>query len=184
MMNTPLPLLHAEEVKARADFVAIAGRYTHLSRAGWQFVGLCPFHRERKPSFYVHPEKKTFYCFGCQQGGDIYSFIMLAEGVDFLDALRIVSGVSDGVASGSSPVRSTRERFAAGEGAKPLGLRSKPSVIARPVESRAQVLASLDATNQRLAQIAATNRAALAALATACEPDCGAEAARGTGSFT
>jgi len=118
-VSMPLPFLRAEDVKARADMVAIAGRYTHLHRAGRQFVGLCPFHRERKPSFYVHPEKKIFYCFGCRRGGDVYSFIMLAEAVDFLDALRIVSRDSDGVALASGP--RSGPRFGVGEGAKPLG---------------------------------------------------------------
>ncbi len=109
-MNVPAPLL-ASEVKARADFVAIASRYTSLRRAGRQYVGLCPFHSERHPSFYVHPEKKIFYCFGCAAGGDLFAFIMRAEGCDFVSALRIVAG-------GDSPSQSRAKRATVCEGRK------------------------------------------------------------------
>ncbi|HEY6346500.1 MAG TPA: CHC2 zinc finger domain-containing protein [Bryobacteraceae bacterium] len=144
-------------MKRQAEFLSIASRYTSLRQSRRQYVGLCPFHAERHPSFYIHPEKKIFYCFGCGAGGDVFDFIMRLERCDFLDALRIVHEFSGGVAGGSERVRSTRERFAAGEGAKPLGLRSKPLPIARTfrVESRADLLAKLDATNERLARIAA-----------------------------
>jgi hypothetical protein len=157
----------------------VKARYTSLRRTGRQYLGLCPLHSERHPSFYIHPDKKIFYCFGCGFGGDIFDFVQRAEDCDFLEALRIVAEFH----SWGSPrerAREARERFRAGEGAKPLGLRSKPFFIARPtrVESRAWVLASLDATDRRLRAIEATNRATSAALATACEPE------RGAGSFT
>jgi len=86
--------LDAREVKSRADFVAIASRYTSLYRSGRQYVGLCPFHRERHPSFYIHPEKKVFHCFGCGAGGDLFRFVMVVEGCDFQRALEIVAAFS------------------------------------------------------------------------------------------
>ncbi len=124
------PPLDARQVKERADFVAIAGRYTRLRRSGRQYVGLCPFHSERHPSFYVHPGKKIFYCFGCGAGGDVFDFIMRAEGGDFLRALEIAASLP-GVAR-ESELRSS-ERFRAGVGASP-GPRSGPAHIARKPE--------------------------------------------------
>jgi CHC2 zinc finger len=111
------PALDAREVKAGADFFAIASRYMRLRRSGRQFVGLCPFHSERHPSFYIHPEKKIFYCFGCGTGGDLFDFVMRVEGCDFLAALRIVAEFSSGVAAASG-LRSS-PRLGSGVGASP-----------------------------------------------------------------
>ena len=126
-----LPPLDAREVKARADFVGIVSRYTRLRRVGRQWGGLCPVHSERHPSFYVHLEKKVFYCFGCGAGGDVFDFVMWVERCDFLRALEIVAS-SPGVARESEPQSGSRVR--AGVGAKPLGLRSRPAEIARKPE--------------------------------------------------
>ena len=85
-------------VKGRADFVAVVSRYTRLRRAGRQFVGLCPFHREQHPSFYVRPEKKIFLCFGYGSGGDLFDFVICVERCDFRRAVEIVAafpGVGD-----------------------------------------------------------------------------------------
>jgi hypothetical protein len=155
----------AREVKSHADFSAIASRYMRLRRAGRQFVGLCPFHSERHPSCYVHPEKRIFYCFGCNRGGDVFDFVMLAESCDFLEALRIVADFSSGVARESEP--RSGERFRASVGASP-GLRSR---LSYSPESRAGILAALDATNRRVCAVEAVNQAASAELATACEPE-------------
>ena len=157
--------------------------YTRLRRSGRQFVGLCPFHQERHPSFCVHPEKKLFYCFGCGAGGDVFDFVKRVKACDFPDALRIIAEFL----SWGSPrerAREARERFRAGEGAKPLGLRSKPVAIARTVrlESRAGVLAKLEATNERLARIAACG--SWPSLDCAVERAIEEERVRGAGSFT
>lgn len=110
--------IDAREVKARADMLAVVGRYTRLKYKGREWVGLCPLHSERHPSFYVHPEKKVFYCFGCGVGGDLFDFVMRAEGCDFLDAaLRIVADFSSGVGP-LSELRSS-ERFQRPVGASP-----------------------------------------------------------------
>lgn len=133
----PAPLL-ASEVKARADFVAIASRYTRLRRAGRQYVGLCPFHSERHPSLYVHPEKKIFYCFGCAAGGDLFDFIMRAEDCGFTDALRIVAAVG-----GSRTVASARSALACGVGGEaPSGLRSRPPIHSRKPEAEPRSFSS------------------------------------------
>ena len=76
------------EVKARLDIVAVVGEYVSLKRQGRNYVGLCPFHQEKTPSFTVSPERQMFYCFGCGAGGDVFSFIMRLEQVGFGEALR------------------------------------------------------------------------------------------------
>lgn len=123
--------LDAREVKARADFVAIASGYTRLRRSGRQLVGLCPFHSERHPSFFVEPARKVWKCFGCGAGGDVFDFIMRAEPCDFLRALEIAASLS-GVARESEP--QSGERIRAGVGAKPLAPRSGAFRIARKPE--------------------------------------------------
>jgi DNA primase len=76
-----------EAVKAAADVVEVISGRTPLKRSGARFTGLCPFHDERTPSFSVSPEKGTYYCFGCQRGGDTISFVEETEGVDFVGAI-------------------------------------------------------------------------------------------------
>src|SRR5256714_14093245 len=76
-----------EAVKAAADIVEVISGRTPLRRSGARFTGLCPFHDERTPSFSVSPEKGTYYCFGCQRGGDAISFVRDTEGVDFVGAI-------------------------------------------------------------------------------------------------
>jgi DNA primase len=76
-----------EAVKAATDVVEVISGRTPLRRSGARFTGLCPFHDERTPSFSVSPEKGTYYCFGCQRGGDAISFVEETEGVDFVGAI-------------------------------------------------------------------------------------------------
>jgi DNA primase len=76
-----------EAVKAAADVVEVISGRTPLKRSGARFTGLCPFHDERTPSFSVSPEKGTYYCFGCQRGGDSITFVEETEGVDFVGAI-------------------------------------------------------------------------------------------------
>jgi DNA primase len=77
-----------EEVRARADIVEIVGAQVRLKRAGRNFVGLCPFHNEKTPSFSVNAERGFFHCFGCGAGGTVFDFIMRVEGLTFLEALQ------------------------------------------------------------------------------------------------
>jgi DNA primase len=76
-----------EAVKAAIDLVEVISGRTQLRRSGARFTGLCPFHDERTPSFSVSPEKGTYYCFGCQRGGDAIRFVEETEGVDFVGAI-------------------------------------------------------------------------------------------------
>jgi len=76
------------EIVERTDIVQLIGRHVQLKRAGRSFKGLCPFHGERTPSFYVTPERHSYKCFGCQKGGDAIRFVMEYEGKDFMTAVR------------------------------------------------------------------------------------------------
>jgi DNA primase len=77
-----------DEVKQRIDIVEVIGRDITLTKAGRTFKGLCPFHGEKHPSFYVYPEQQSWHCFGCNNGGDVFSFVMKKENIDFGEALR------------------------------------------------------------------------------------------------
>jgi DNA primase len=76
-----------EEVRTRADIVEVIGAHVRLKRAGRNFVGLCPFHNEKTPSFSVNAERGFFHCFGCGAGGTVFNFVMRTEGLSFPEAI-------------------------------------------------------------------------------------------------
>lgn len=80
-----------EEIRDRIDIVEIVGAHVELKRAGSNWKGLCPFHREKTPSFHVNQQRQIFHCFGCDAGGDAFRFIMDYEGVDFPMAIRLLA---------------------------------------------------------------------------------------------
>ncbi|HUX35970.1 MAG TPA: DNA primase [Candidatus Paceibacterota bacterium] len=86
MANTPVDI-----IKEKLDIVDFLKGYIQLIPAGRNFKGLCPFHREKTPSFMVSPERQGWHCFGCNIGGDIFGFVMRYENVEFGEALKILA---------------------------------------------------------------------------------------------
>ena len=80
-----------EDFKSKCDIVKVVSHYVSLEKAGSSYRGLCPFHEERTPSFYVNPEKKFFHCFGCGAGGDVIEFVKKIENVSFVEAVQRVA---------------------------------------------------------------------------------------------
>ena len=77
-----------EQIRAASDIVDVIGSYLPLKRAGANFVALCPFHKEKTPSFNVNPHRQIFHCFGCHKGGDVFTFVKEYENIDFPEAVR------------------------------------------------------------------------------------------------
>ena len=76
-----------EEISRRVDIVELVGRYVSLRQSGSKYMGLCPFHTEKTPSFSVDPQLGLYYCFGCHQGGGSFKFVMEIEGLSFREAV-------------------------------------------------------------------------------------------------
>lgn len=79
------------ELKYRSDISDIASSYMQLKRRGRNLVGLCPFHSEKTPSFNIYPENGSFYCFGCGAGGDVITFVMKIENLDYMEAVKFLA---------------------------------------------------------------------------------------------
>ncbi len=81
----------AQTVKQQADIVRILGEYVKLRKSGANWNALCPFHKERSGSFYIYPGTASYYCFGCHEHGDVFSFVMKMESLSFPEAVRTVA---------------------------------------------------------------------------------------------
>ena len=77
-----------EQIRAASDIVDVIGAAVPLKRAGSNFVALCPFHREKSPSFNVNPHRQIFHCFGCHKGGDVFTFVRDYENLSFIEAVK------------------------------------------------------------------------------------------------
>src|SRR3989344_2635803 len=81
----------ASEVREKIDIVSLISEYLPLKKMGRNFTTVCPFHNESTPSFVVSPERQIWHCFGCQKGGDVFTFLMEYESLEFIEALRILA---------------------------------------------------------------------------------------------
>jgi len=86
-----VPKRTLEEIRFRNDIVEVIGGVLTLKRAGGTFKALCPFHKEKTPSFVVNAQRQIYHCFGCGKGGDVFSFLQEHEGVDFMTAVRMLA---------------------------------------------------------------------------------------------
>ncbi len=86
-----MPDSQVQDIKDRVDIVDLVNQYVPLKRSGTNYKGLCPFHKERSPSFMVHPERQSFKCFGCGEAGDAITFLQKLEGLTFPEALQLLA---------------------------------------------------------------------------------------------
>ena len=80
-----------DRICAENDIIDYVSRYTNLKKAGRDYMGLCPFHTEKTPSFHVNREKQLFHCFGCGASGNLVQFVMRTENLSFTDAMQILA---------------------------------------------------------------------------------------------
>ena len=80
----PLPSSFIDQVRSATDILDVVSQYVPLKPAGKNHKGLCPFHKEKTPSFNVSPERQIFHCFGCGEGGDVFKFLMLYDKMSFM----------------------------------------------------------------------------------------------------
>ncbi len=86
-----IPESKIAEIASAADIVKVISNYVDLKKAGKDFRGVCPFHGDKDPSFYVSPSKNIFHCFGCATGGSVFNFVMKIENVSFVEAVKILA---------------------------------------------------------------------------------------------
>ena len=102
------------EIKYKNDIESVIAPYVNLKRAGKNLKGLCPFHNEKTPSFTVYPENGSFYCFGCQVGGDVFTFTKLTNNLDYIEAVRLLaekSGVNIDDDSYDSSIQKQKQKL-------------------------------------------------------------------------
>jgi DNA primase len=113
-----------EEIKSRVDIVELASQYLTLKKTGRNYLGLCPFHQEKTPSFTVNREKQIFYCFGCGEGGNIITFLMKIAGKTFPEAIKELAEKTGVVLPPSLTGKEGRNRDSLREGITDLNLRA------------------------------------------------------------
>jgi DNA primase len=114
-LNGSIPDDKIEEIRRRADIATLIGEYVSLKKAGKNYLGLCPFHQEKTPSFTVSPDKQMFYCFGCSEGGNVFSFLMKLNHQTFPEAARHLAKKVGVVIPERSLSREEKERYTLAE---------------------------------------------------------------------
>lgn len=114
-MVRSIPEETIKRIKNTANIVDVVSEHVVLKKAGRNYLGLCPFHTEKTPSFTVSAEKQIFYCFGCHTGGNVFSFLMQSEGLSFPEAVRAVAGKYGIEVPAASLSPGQKERFSENE---------------------------------------------------------------------
>ena len=99
-----------EEIKSRCDIANVISSYINIKQSGANYKGLCPFHGEKTPSFYINTSKQIYKCFGCGEGGDVINFVMRIENLDFMDAVKLLANRC-GIEINTHVDESTKERM-------------------------------------------------------------------------
>ena len=115
-----------ERVKQAVDIVDLVGSHIQLRRQGRNYVGLCPWHDDTRPSLQVNPERQSFKCWVCDIGGDVFSFVMKIEGVEFREALQMLADRA------GIEVEKPRRRQSAAGGRNRKRTRTKPLAVSQP----------------------------------------------------
>src|SRR5699024_2651352 len=84
-----------DDIREKTNIVDIVGQYVQLKKSGKNYTGLCPFHNEKTPSFSVAEDKQFYYCFGCGEGGNVFTFIQEIEGISFTEAVLKVADMEN-----------------------------------------------------------------------------------------
>jgi DNA primase len=127
-----------ERVRAASDIVDVIGSSLPLKRAGTNFVTLCPFHKEKSPSFNVNPHKQIFHCFGCHKGGDVFTFVQEYENLTFPETIRRLA----------ERAKIPLEEVAGGPSASDRGLKESLLLIHEQITQRWQAALASDASGQ------------------------------------
>jgi len=99
-----------EEIKSRCDIASVISSYINIKPSGSNYKGLCPFHGEKTPSFYINTSKQIYKCFGCGEGGDVINFVMKIENLDFMDAVKLLA-TRCGIEINTNVDESTKEKM-------------------------------------------------------------------------
>ena len=103
-----------DEIRNKADILQIVGEYVPLKKRGKNYLGLCPFHSEKTPSFTVSPEKQIFHCFGCNEGGNLFAFLMKIENISFSESVELLGervGIAVKKTGAPSALQSDKDKF-------------------------------------------------------------------------
>ena len=106
----PLPIDFIERLKAANPIAEVMGSYVTLKRTGRDYVCLCPFHNEKTPSCHIHPDKEYFHCFGCGAGGDVITFTMKYNNLDYWEAVKLLAE-RDGILKHTNMIADTKEGY-------------------------------------------------------------------------